>query len=440
MTGRTGVASDRVLFHHGIKPALLVIEDGFVVDVLDRRGRCDGPIEDVGDLLVMPGLIDTNVHVSDPGRPEWEGFASATTAAAAGGTSVIFDMPLESRPPSITAAGLARKRSVTRGVIKVDVGFWGGLVRGNLQELPLLNDAGVFGFFGAFTDSGLGSPDGVSFAEFEGALQIAAGFGLPVLIDVEAPGPLRGAPPAGADHESYAASRPVEAEIVGVAAVIEAARRTGGWAHIVHLSSGDAVGLLAEARRSGVRITAETCPHFLTISAEDIPPADPRYKSSPPIRSALDRERLWAGLLDGTIDMIVSDHSPCPPEYKAAPYQDAWAGIAAMELRLPLIWTEASRRGIGLPHVVRWLSEAPGALAQLPSGSIEPGRRADLVAWDPDAEFVVDPARLFQRHPVVPYGGVPLRGIVHHTWVAGELVFAERRPVRAAKGSILEMV
>jgi allantoinase len=437
---RSGVASDRMLFHHGIKPAVLVIEDGIIVDVLDRGRSIGAPIEDVGELLVMPALIDTNVHVSDPGRPEWEGYATATAAAAAGGVAAIADMPLEAVPPTISVAGLNRKRAVTRGVIKVDVGFWGGVVGGGLLDMPLLADAGVLGFFAALIDSGLGPGDRVSVAELEGALQTAARLGLPVLVDAEAPEQLSVAPAPGADHGSYLESRPAAAEVAGIAAAIGAAGRSGGWVHLVHVSSGEGIGLIAEARRMGIQITAETCPHYLTMHAEEIPATDPTFKASPPIRSALDRERLWDGLLSGAIDMIVSDHSPCPPEYRRGEYADAWSGIASLELRLPVVWTEAQRRGVGLAHVVRWLSEAPGALMGMKTGSIEPGRRADLVAWDPDAEFVVDPSRLHQRHPETPYAGVPLRGVVHNTWVAGELVFADRKPIRAAKGSLLELV
>lgn len=429
-----------MFFHHGIKPALIVIDGGEVADVLDRDAPIDCRVEDVGNLMLMPALVDTNVHVSEPGRAEWEGYSTATAAAAAGGVAMLFDMPLEARPPTINTAALAAKKALTRGVIKVDVGFWAGIVPGNLTDMPVLNDAGVFGFLAALTDSGLGAPDAIDLRQLEGALQTASSFGLPVLVDAEAPGPLREAPVGGSDHSSYALSRPIEAEIEGVLAVIEAARRTGGWAHIVHLSTGAVLPHLAAARAQGVRITVETSPHYLTMSAEDVPPHDAAFKASPPIREAIDRESLWDGLLDGTIDMVVSDHSPCPPHYKTTAYEHAWSGIASLELRLPLVWTEARRRGIGLSHVVRWLCEAPGALTQIRAGAIEPGRRADLVAWDPDAEFIVDPKRLHQRHRLTPYAGQPLRGVVHHTWVAGEAVFADRRLIRASKGSILEMV
>jgi len=435
----TGIASDRILFHHGVKPGLIVVEDGLIVDVLDRGARISGPVEDVGALLVMPALVDTNVHVSEPGRPGWEGFSSATAAAAAGGVAMVFDMPLEARPQTVTAAALTHKKSLTRGVAHVDVGYWGGLVGGSLLEMPLLDAAGVFGFFGAFTDSGYGPRDAITVAELEGALQTARSFGLPVLVDPEAPGPIARARTVVEDHDSYLASRPHQAEVVGVRAVVEAVRRTGGWAHIVRLSSGASLPILEEARRSGLQITVETCPHYLVLNAEQVPQHDTAYKASPPIRPAIDRESLWEGLLEGTIDMVVSDHSPCPPWLKETDYASAWGGIAALELRLPLIWTEASRRGIGIGHVVRWLCEAPGALAQFRSGAVEVGRRADLVAWDPEAEFVVDPSHLHQRHPVMPYAGKPLRGVVHHTWVAGEVVFSERHLIRATKGSILEM-
>ena len=437
-TGRIGIASNRVLIHHEPTPALIVIEDGIIIDVLDRKADAGGPIEDLGDLVVMPALVDTNVHVSDPGHSHWEGFSKATGAAAAGGVAAIMDMPLNSVPRTLTAASLAQKQSATRGLIKVDVGFWGGIVPGNLIEVPPLGDAGVFGFSTALIDSGLDEPNAIRMTSLDGALQTTHAVGLPLLVDAEAPGPLLGAPPPGSDYWSFLQSRPAEAELVGIAAVIDAAHRTGGWAHILHLSSAAALPMLAAARGAGVRVTVETCPHYLTFNAEDIADDATEFKCSPPIRSAENREGLWQGLLDGTIDMIVSDHSPCPPEFKEGGFARAWSGIASLELRLPVVWTEASRRGIGLRHIVRWLCEAPAALTHLRSGSIEPGHRADLVAWDPDAEFVVDPNRLRQRHHHTPYAGYHLRGIVHHTWSAGKMVFADKQLVRAAKGELLE--
>ena len=438
MSSATGIASDRVLIHHAPTPAPIVVENGTIVDVLDRDATIEGPIEDVGDLVVMPALIDTNVHVSDPGHSHWEGFATATGAAAAGGVAAIIDMPLNSVPRTVTAAGLARKRAATRGLLKVDVGFWGGIVPGNLIEIRPMRDAGVFGFSSALIDSGLAEPDSIGLEDLDGALQATDAVGLPLLVDAEAPGPLRAAPPPGDNYRSFLNSRPPEAEVEAIAAVIDAADRTDAWAHILHLSSADALPMLAAARGAGVRITVETCPHYLTFGAEDIYDDATEFKCSPPIRPAENRERLWQGLLDGTIDMVVSDHSPCPPEFKAGGFARAWSGIASLELRLPIMWTEASRRGIGLRHLVRWLCEAPAALTRLRAGAIEPGRRADLVAWDPDAEFVVEPQRLHQRHHLTPYAGRSLRGVVHSTWSAGKMVFADGQLVRAAKGDLLE--
>jgi allantoinase len=438
VSSRIGIASDRVLIHHAPTPGLIVIEDGIIVDVLDRNGYVGGPVADVGDLVVMPALIDTNVNISDPGHSHWEGFANATSAAAAGGVAVLIDMPLNSIPRTVTATGLARKKAASRGLIRVDVGFWGGIVPGNLIEVPLLADAGAVGFATALIDSGLGDPDSIGIDDLEGAMRATDALGLPLLVDAEAPGPLMAAPVAGDDYPSFLLSRPDEAEVEAIAALIDTAYRTNGWAHILHLSSADSLPMLAEARAAGVRITVETCPHYLTVSAEDIPDDATEYKCSPPIRSADNRERLWQGLWDGTIDMVVSDHSPCPPEFKRGGFARAWSGISSLELRLAVMWTEASRRGIGMRHLVRWLSEAPAALAQLPTGAIEPGRRADLVAWDPDAEFVVDPDRLLQRHHLTPYAGDTLRGVVHHTWSAGQMVFADRQLVPAAEGELLE--
>ncbi len=435
---RSGIASDRVLIHHVPTPALIVVEGGTIIDILDRDAGIGGPIEDVGDLVVMPALIDTNVHVSDPGHSHWEGFATATGAAAAGGVAAIIDMPLNSVPRTVTAAGLARKRAATRGLLKVDVGFWGGIVPGNLIEIRPMRDAGVFGFSSALIDSGLGEPDSIGLEDLADALRATDAVERPLLVDAEAPGPLLAAPSPGVGYQSFLQSRPPEAELEAIAAVIDAADRTDGWAHILRLSSADALPMLAAARSAGIRITVETCPHYLTFGAEDIDDDATEFKCSPPIRPAENRERLWQGLIDGTIDMVVSDHSPCPPEFKTGGFARAWSGIASLELRLPVMWTEGSQRGIGLRHLVRWLCEAPAALTRLRTGAIEPGRRADLVAWDPEAEFVVDPERLHQRHHLTPYAGRTLRGVVHHTWSAGKMVFANGQLVRTAKGDLLE--
>jgi allantoinase len=427
---RLAVRSSRVLVEGEVQPATVVIEGGLIADV-----TTDSPptaLDDLGDLVLMPGLIDTHVHVNEPGRTEWEGFATATAAAAAGGVSAIIDMPLNSIPPTTTPSALEAKRAAADGKCAVDVGFWGGIVPGNLSEVAPLADRGVFGYKAFLVDSGVPEFPSIDLGDLEASLEAAAGVGLPLLVHAEAPGPIAAAPAAGDDYASYLASRPAAAEVEAIEALIGALRRAGGRAHVLHLSAADALPMIAAARAEGLAITVETCPHYLCLTAEEIDDDAYVFKCAPPIRETANRELLWQGVLDGTVDMIVSDHSPCPGDLKQGGFAAAWGGIASLELRLPAVWTEARSRGADLAQLAEWLCAAPARLAGIDSGVIEPGKRADLVAWDPDATFVVDAAGLHQRHKASPYDGAKLSGIVHRTYVRG--VRAGARPV----GRLLE--
>jgi allantoinase len=379
------------------------------------------------DEILLPGLVDTHVHVNEPGRTAWEGFATATRAAAAGGITTIVDMPLNSIPPTVDVAALERKRAAAEGQAHVDVGFWGGAVPGNQGELGALHDAGVLGFKCFLVDSGVEEFPYLRPGELEAHLEVLAGLGSPLLVHAEDPQAIAGAPPAnGRRYADFLASRPAEAEHLAVARVVEAARRTGGRAHILHLSSAGALDLLAAARRDGLPVSAETCPHYLTFEAGTIPDGATQLKCCPPIRDARNRERLWRGLADGLIDLVASDHSPCPPELKRLDSGDfgaAWGGIASLQLSLPAVWTEARARGHGLPEVARWMAEGPAELARLPAkGRIAVGADADLCVLAPEETFVVDPARLHHRHPVTPYAGRSLTGVVRSTWLHGQEV------------------
>lgn len=431
MSSRFGIASDRVLVHHSSKPGLVVVEDGVIVDVLDRAAHLSSPITDVGTQVLMPALVDTNVHVGDPGRAHWEAFSTATEAAAAGGIAVIIDMPHTSIPPVVTTTAVARKHAATAGVIRVDVGFWGGIVPGNLVETRQLADVGVFGFACFLGPSEFEEFPPIGVDLLEGALRTASALDRPLLVRAD----LGTGLPAAADYPAFLAAHPVEAEVRAVAAVIDAARTTGGWAHLLGLSSAESMPLLAAARAEGLMVTTETAPHHLALAAEEIT-GDPRgYTTVPPIRGAANRDGLWDALDSGVIDMVVSDHAPSPGHGARRP---SVTGISSLELRLPVVWTEARRRGFTVNHMAEWLSRAPADLGRLPSGRIEPGLRADLVAWDPDATFTVDPARLHQRQPFSPYAGRRLHGKVSHTWVAGHLVHAAGATVGTPRGRILE--
>lgn len=402
------VSSDRVLTPEGLRPATIHIEDGTIVDV-GAGGNGPG--------VILPGLVDTHVHVNEPGRAEWEGFESATKAAAAGGITTIVDMPLNSLPVTVTRAAFEEKLRATDGKLWVDCGFWGGVVPSSVADLPDLLAAGVLGVKSFLIDSGIAEFPPMSPADLERAMPKLAG--APYLIHAElASGPSR---EVGDEYASFLASRPRAWENEAVELMIGLAERHRCRVHIVHLSSADALPALSAAKARGVPITAETCPHYLTLRAEEVGRGETVYKCCPPIREDANREALWRGLEDGTIDFIVSDHSPCLPEMKRGDFGTAWGGIGALEFSLPVVWTEARRRGIGIERVARWMSAAPAEFAGLRKGRIAPGEDADLIVFDPDAEFVAH-----GRRPT-PYDGRRLVGVVREAYVRGEVVGAEGR-------------
>jgi allantoinase len=385
-------------------------------------------LELASDVVLMPGLVDSHVHMCEPGNTEWEGFATATRAAAAGGITTLIDMPLDSVPTTVSVAALQVKREAARGQCHVDVGFWGGVIPGNVPELAPLAEAGVAGFKCFLADSG--SPDfpPVGAREMTEAMHVLARLDRPLLVHAEsAEAAAAIGQPSGRSYARYLAGCPRGLENLAVAQVIEAARVTGGHAHIVHLSSSDALPMIASARREGVRVTAETCPHYLTLAAEDIEDGDTACKCSPPIREASNRELLWAGLRDHLVELIASDHSPCTAEMKnpgSGDFGRAWGGIASLQLSLPLVWTQARGRGFGLGDVAAWMSAAPARLAGLTAkGRIAAGYDADFCVLAPDEPFVVDPGRLYHKHPAItPYAGRKLYGVVRATMLRGQTV------------------
>jgi allantoinase len=416
----------RVVVSNGVRPATIGVREGRTVFV--EAGEVDAPavrtVELARDEVLLPGLVDSHVHVNEPGRTEWEGFDSATRAAAAGGVTTLIDMPLNSVPPTTDIAALAVKRAAARGRVHVDVGFWGGAVGGNLAELAGLADAGVFGFKGFLLHSGVDEFGYLDHAALTETVREVARLGLMLIVHAENAKTIAAAPQAaGRRYVDFLASRPAEAENVAIAEIIELAERFGARAHILHLSSAEALGMIADARQRGVALTVETCPHYLTFCAEEIPDGATEFKCCPPIRSAANRELLWAGLAEGVIDCVVSDHSPCTAGLKRFDVGDfglAWGGIAGLQLGLSTIWTQARQRGFDLSDVVRWLATAPADLVGLTNkGRIEVGADADFCVFAPDDAFVVDVHKLAHRNPVSAYHDRPLAGVVRQTWLRG---------------------
>ncbi|GGP47657.1 allantoinase AllB [Saccharothrix coeruleofusca] len=419
----------RVITPEGEVAADVGVLDGRIAAVEPRIGGAARVVELAPDEVLLPGLVDSHVHVNDPGRDEWEGFETATRAAAAGGVTTIVDMPLNSLPPTTDVAALEVKRAAARGRAHVDVGFWGGIVPGNLADLRPLREAGVFGFKCFLVHSGVDEFPPVGPDQLRAALAEA---GALVVVHAEDP---HSVTEAGGSYAGFLASRPHEAESRAIATVVDAARETGARVHVLHLSSARGLEVLRAARRDGVAVTAETCPHYLTFTAEEIADGATEFKCCPPIREARNRELLWRGLADGDVDVVVSDHSPCTPELKAGDFASAWGGIASLQLGLPAVWTQARRRGHALTDVVRWMASGPADLVGLPhKGRIAPGADADLCAFAPDEAFVVDRARLRHRNPVTPYHGRPLAGVVRRTWLRGHEVDGERPRGRLLSG------
>jgi allantoinase len=436
--------SRRVITPAGVRGAAVVIRGETIEAVVDPASvDASWPFEDVGDRFVLPGLVDTHVHINEPGRTEWEGFRTATRAAAAGGITTLVDMPLNSSPVTTTVEALQLKTAASEGQLWVDCGFYGGIVPGADDQVEPLGRAGVLGFKAFLCPSGIDEFPPAGAAELRSALPRLARAGLPLLVHAELPD--REVVPITGDHRSYAAylaSRPRRWEHEAIALLIALGRETGIRIHVVHLASAEALPMIAEARAEGLPLTVETCPHYLSFAADEVPDGDPRYKCAPPIRGRADREGLWRGLQQGLIDTIGSDHSPAPPALKHLDTGDlarAWGGIASLQISLPAVWTEARRRGLALEQVVDWMAHRPAALVGLAGrkGAIAPGADADLVVFDADAAFTVDARRLEHRHPVTPYDGRVLTGRVETTWLRGFPVFREGRLVESPTGRTL---
>jgi allantoinase len=428
--------SRRVVTPDGIKPAAVLVEDGRILDVIPpNQVPAEISVEDFGNAAILPGLVDSHVHINEPGRTEWEGFRTATRAAAAGGYTVLVDMPLNCLPATTTVTALEEKRTAANGQCHVDWMAWGGVVSDNQEHIESLAAAGVPGFKCFLIHPGIDGFTMVNENELRVALPHVARTGLPLLVHAELPGPVEKATSslAGADWSKYATylqSRPDEAELSAIRLMISLCHEYRFRLHIVHLATSQALDMLLAAKSEGLPVSVETCPHYLHFSSDKIPNGQTLFKCAPPIRRHENRERLWQGLRQGVIDLVATDHSPCPPEMKRLSersFRMAWGGIASLSLALPVMWTEANGRGFTLCDIARWMAERPAQLAGCDSlkGRIARGFDADFVVFDPEKEFVATEEHLYYRHRVSPYLGEKLRGVVKATYLRGNCIFED---------------
>jgi len=418
-----------VVTPEGVRSASVHVAGGRIV----RLGRWeevppDVPVVDAGESIVMPGLVDTHVHMNEPGRTEWEGFDTGTRAAAAGGVTTILDMPLNSIPATTTVNALEAKRKAAHGKSVVNVEFIGGVVPGNVGELEGLRDAGVRAFKCFLSPSGVDEFPAVSEHDLREALPVLARLGLPLMVHAEDPACLLASRGSSRKYGDYLTTRPAAAERTAIMLLTQLMARNPTPVHIVHLSSASSLDIVRTARARGLPLTVETCPHYLTFAAEEIPDGATEFKCAPPIRDKAERDALWEALIAGDIDLIASDHSPCPPEMKETEgdFFSAWGGVASLQLSLSAAWTGARDRGLKPERIVQWMSAAPARLAGLQSrkGALAAGYDADIILWDPETRFVVDPTELLHRHKVTPYAGREMFGKVAATYVGGRRIFA----------------
>lgn len=438
--------SNRVVLPDGIQPAAIAVRNGTIVQIGRPQDLDSERTLDYGDSVIMPGIVDTHVHINEPGRTQWEGFNTATMSAAAGGVTTMIEMPLNSIPPTTTLEALETKIAAARGKLYVDVGFWGGVVPGNASELAKMHERGVFGFKCFLVPSGVPEFEAASESVLHGVLPQLAQLGVPLLVHAELPEliDLAGSATKDKDPKIYSTwlqSRPKEAEDQAIELLIHLADRYNAKIHIVHLSSASAIPKIREAKQRGVNITVETCPHYLTISAEEVPDGATAFKCAPPIRESSNQQELWSALEENVIDFIASDHSPAPAEMKCCDTGDfmhAWGGIASLQLTLPLVWTRARKRGIRIENVANWLCRRPANLAALArKGEIAVGCDADLVVWNPEESFEVRSESLLFRHKLTPYFGGRVFGAVQSTFSQGEEIYSDGKVIGPPKGRVL---
>ena len=439
--------SNRMVFPHGVREATLFIRDGLIREITEGAAAADPGVVlvDAGNSAVMPGVIDPHVHINEPGRTDWEGFDTATRSALAGGLTTLVDMPLNSSPVTTTVAAFDQKLAAAAGKLYSHCGFWGGLVPGNTSEIGPLADKGVLGFKAFLTHSGIDEFPNTTEGDLRKAMPVIARYGLPLLVHCELESAGSSAGFAAADprsYRAYLASRPSRWEEDAIGLMIRLCREYGCRTHIVHLSSAEAIGRIREAKKEGLPLTVETAQHYLYFSAEQIGDGQTLFKCAPPIRDKNNQERLWEALLDGTIDLVATDHSPAPPALKetaSGDFKKAWGGVSSIQLALPVLWTAARKRGVSLPQLAKWLCMGPARLAGLSEtkGVLAPGYEADLIVWKPEQDFRVTEDILYHRHKITPYLGEQLYGVVEQAYLHGRKVFDKGVFVQPPQGRII---
>ena len=436
------IASQRVLTLEGEKPAAILIKGEKILDVVSIENIPENcPTEEMGNNMIMPGLVDAHVHINEPGRTDWEGFETATKAAAAGGITTIVDMPLNCIPVTTTVDALNQKIIATKDQLWIDCGFYGGLIPDNIQDLESLADAGVLGFKAFLSPSGIDEFPNISEKHLREALHILAKKGIPVLVHAE----LENGATSSEENKTYKyfqESRPKSWENNAIKLLIQLCREFNVHIHIVHLSSADILPEIAQTRKDGFPLTVETCPHYLHFSSERISDGDTRFKCAPPIWNGENRENLWAGLEEGIINFITSDHSPCTPELKnleAGNFEKAWGGISSIQFALPVIWTECKQRGYSLEQLINWMSKQPAKFIgkDQQKGQISPGFDADLVCWNPDKKYIIKKEAIHHKNKLTPYEGESLYGVVNATFLRGQKVYENGQFLGKSKGKII---
>ena len=436
------IRSAHVITDIGDRAAAVCVHNGRIVKIAGFNDLVTSKKDITITGALIPGLVDSHVHINEPGRTQWEGFESATKAAAAGGVTTVIDMPLNSIPPTTTVDALAVKKAAATGKCSVDVGFWGGSIPGNVGDLKALHGQGVFGFKCFLLHSGVDEFPGSDLPDLTAALDELATFDALMIVHAEDSIAIqKSTKPSSRSYSEFLASRPKGAENVAIAQLIEEARRIKGRVHVLHLSSGDSLALIRSAKSDGVRISAETCPHYLALAAEEIADGATQYKCCPPIREKSNQDELWEGLKSGVIDQIVSDHSPCTQDLKIfdiGDFQQAWGGISSLQLGISIIWTQAQSHGTSLWQVTKWMSQKPAELAGLTrKGAIKVGMDADFAEFDTEAQFRVKATELFHKNQITPYQGKTLQGRIKQTWLRGELIYKDGSMINSPHGKFL---